>query len=147
MFRLLYLALGDHSTMSEYSEKLVKSEDTQGHVEHTVDYHGLSSIEDSDVSRVAWLIAITVSMGGFLFGVTCTTPRILKPLRQYLGYDAGLILAVLVTLRKDLGHALISNEQDLITSITSGGALVGAIIARLSADKYGRLVDWPLAAT
>jgi SP family myo-inositol transporter-like MFS transporter 13 len=51
-----------------------------------------------------------------------------------------VISAVLVTLGKDLGHALSSNEKELVTSITSGGALVGAIIAGLSADKYGRLV-------
>jgi hypothetical protein len=50
--------------MSKYSEKPVKNEDTQEHVEHIIDYHGLSSIEDIDTSGAAWLIVVTVSMGG-----------------------------------------------------------------------------------
>jgi SP family myo-inositol transporter-like MFS transporter 13 len=127
--------------MPKYSEKPVKSEDTQEHVEHIVDYHGLSSIEDTPTSRAAWLVVITVSMGGFLFGITCTTPRILEPLWQCSGYDTGVISAVLVTLGKDLGHVLTSNEQALIISITSSEALVGAIIIGLGAGKSGRLVD------
>jgi len=55
-----------------------------------------------------------------------------------LGYDTGYISSVLVTLGKDLGHTLSANEKELVTSITSGGALVGAIFAGLSADHYGR---------
>lgn len=43
-----------------------------------------------------------------------------------------------MNLGADLGHELSSNEQELITSITSGGALVGALVAGLPADKYGR---------
>lgn len=54
------------------------------------------------------------------------------------GYDTGVISAVLVNLGKDLGHQLSSKEQELITSITSGGALIGALIAGLPADKFGR---------
>jgi len=45
---------------------------------------------------------------------------------------------VLVTIGKSLGHTLSSSEQELLTSLTSGGALVGAVIAGLMADKYGR---------
>ena len=37
-----------------------------------------------------------------------------------------------------MGHELDSHEQELVTSITSGGALIGALIAGLPADKYGR---------
>jgi SP family myo-inositol transporter-like MFS transporter 13 len=58
--------------------------------------------------------------------------------RLISGYDTGVISAVLVSLRSDLGHVLSSNEQELVTSLTSGGDLVGAIIAGLSAEKYGR---------
>lgn len=54
------------------------------------------------------------------------------------GYDTGVISAVLVSLNDDLGHVLSTSEQELITSLTSGGALVGAVIAGLPADKYGR---------
>nr|GFD52003.1 sugar transport protein 1 [Tanacetum cinerariifolium] len=31
-----------------------------------------------------------------------------------------------------------SSEQELVTSLTSGGALVGAVVAGLIADKHGR---------
>ena len=55
-----------------------------------------------------------------------------------LGYDTGYISSVLVTIGTSLGHELTSSEQELVTSLTSGGALVGAIIAGLIADKHGR---------
>lgn len=45
---------------------------------------------------------------------------------------------MLVTLGDDLGHNLSSKEQELVTSLTSGGALVGAVMAGLPADKFGR---------
>ena len=54
------------------------------------------------------------------------------------GYDTGIISAVLVYIHSDLGRELQSNEKELITSLCSGGAFVGAIIAGLTADKYGR---------
>lgn len=43
-----------------------------------------------------------------------------------------------MNLGTDLGKTLSSGEQELITSITSGGALIGAILAGLTSDKYGR---------
>lgn len=79
------------------------------------------SIESTKVSTAVWLITFTVATGGFLSG-----------------YDTGVISAVLVTLKGDLGHELSSSEQEMVTSLTSGGALVGALIAGLPADKYGR---------
>ncbi|RAH51825.1 hypothetical protein BO85DRAFT_473117 [Aspergillus piperis CBS 112811] len=79
------------------------------------------SIETTNPGKAVWLIACTVSMGGFLFG-----------------YDTGVISAVLVSLGTDLGQALSSNDQELITSITSGGALIGAVLAGMTSDKYGR---------
>lgn len=54
------------------------------------------------------------------------------------GYDTGIISAVLVYLNEDLGKILTSQEKELITSITSGGAFIGAIIAGSIADRYGR---------
>ena len=54
------------------------------------------------------------------------------------GYDTGYISSVLVTIGSSLGHELTSSDQELVTSLTSGGALVGAVIAGLLADKYGR---------
>ncbi|RFU26479.1 hypothetical protein B7463_g9864, partial [Scytalidium lignicola] len=79
------------------------------------------STEETTTGAVTWLISAAVSLGGFLFG-----------------YDTGVISDVLVSIGADLGHHLSSNEQELITSLTSGGAFVGAITAGLSADRYGR---------
>jgi SP family myo-inositol transporter-like MFS transporter 13 len=45
---------------------------------------------------------------------------------------------VLVYLNQDLGHTLSAGEKELITSITSGGAFIGAILAGMSADRFGR---------
>ncbi len=55
-----------------------------------------------------------------------------------LRYDTGIISAVLVYLNSDLGHTLSAGEKELITSITSGGALFGAIAAGMTADRFGR---------
>ncbi|KAB8070617.1 general substrate transporter [Aspergillus leporis] len=85
----------------------------------------LSSIEDTAASKAAWLISVTVSIGGLLFG-----------------YDTGYISSVLVTIGTSLGHTLSSSEQELVTSLTSGGALVGAVGAGLTADRFGR--RWPI---
>lgn len=58
------------------------------------------------------------------------------------GYDTGYISSVLVTIDTSLGHVLSTNEQEMVTSLTSGGALVGAIGAGLTADRFGR--RWPI---
>ncbi|KAL4901063.1 hypothetical protein BDW74DRAFT_187914 [Aspergillus multicolor] len=80
------------------------------------------SIEDIATSWFVWLVAFTASIAGSLFG-----------------YDTGIISAVLVYLHSDLdGRPTSENEKQLITSLCSGGAFVGAIIAGLTADKYGR---------
>ncbi|EXF76885.1 myo-inositol transporter [Colletotrichum fioriniae PJ7] len=105
----------------EASIDKMKLDGTTSHVEQTQPVDFDDSIEDTEPSRAVWLITFTVAMGGFLFG-----------------YDTGVISAVLVSLKSDLGHELDSHEQELITSITSGGALIGAVIAGLPADKYGR---------
>jgi SP family myo-inositol transporter-like MFS transporter 13 len=44
---------------------------------------------------------------------------------------------VLINMGSDLGKPLSSNEQELVTSITSGGALIGSVVAGMTADKYG----------
>ena len=45
---------------------------------------------------------------------------------------------MLVTIGKSLGRELSSSEAELVTSLTSGGALVGAVGAGLTADRFGR---------
>ena len=65
-------------------------------------------------------------------------------LRFKLGYDTGYISSVLVTIGDALGHPLSSSETEMVTSLTSGGALVGAVAAGLMADRFGR--KWPIWA-
>ena len=43
-----------------------------------------------------------------------------------------------MTIGTSLGHELSSSEAELVTSLTSGGALVGAVAAGLTADRFGR---------
>ena len=83
-----------------------------------------NSIDDIATSWFVWLVAFTASIAGALFG-----------------YDTGIISAVLVYLGNALdGRPTSSSEKELITSLCSGGAFVGAIIAGLTADKYGRKI-------
>lgn len=93
------------------------------HVETSVppDIDALDSIEATQSSKYAWLLSATAGVGGLLFG-----------------YDTGIISAILVYLGNDLGKVLNGSEKELITSITSGGAFLGAVLAGLLADKYGR---------
>ncbi|KAL3457289.1 general substrate transporter [Aspergillus heterothallicus] len=80
------------------------------------------SIEDLATSWSVWLVALTASIAGGLFG-----------------YDTGIISAVLVYLGNDLdGRPASDSEKQLITSLCAGGSFIGAIIAGLTADKYGR---------
>jgi len=76
-------------------------------------------IEKQKVGWFVWLVAFTASIAGSLFG-----------------YDTGIISAVLVYLGDDLNKRPTSpNEKELITSLCSGGAFIGAIMAGLTADK------------
>ncbi|CAH0018738.1 unnamed protein product [Clonostachys rhizophaga] len=83
--------------------------------------HLADSIEETNTGKFVWLIGLTASIGGMLFG-----------------YDTGIISGALVYIHDDLGHNLSSNEKELITALCSGGGFFGAIFAGLSADNYGR---------
>lgn len=79
------------------------------------------SIEETKIGPFIWLVALTASVAGALFG-----------------YDTGIISAVLVYMGSSLGHELPANEKELVTSLCSAGAFCGAIVAGLTADRYGR---------
>ncbi|USW53671.1 Putative major facilitator, sugar transporter, major facilitator superfamily [Septoria linicola] len=94
------------------------------HLEVSVDELSGKSIDDITLGWFVWLVAATASIAGSLFG-----------------YDTGIISAVLVYLGTDLdGRVTSSGEKELITLLCSGEAFIGAIIAGLTADKFGRKI-------
>ncbi|KAK9321566.1 general substrate transporter [Lipomyces orientalis] len=78
-------------------------------------------IEDKYGGLFIWLVAGSAALGGLLFG-----------------YDSTVIAGVLVMIKDDLGSMLTPSQQELITSIASVGAFVGALMAGLLLDKIGR---------
>lgn len=53
--------------------------------------------------------------------------------------DTGVISGVLVVLGTDLGgREITDSEKEAITALCAAGALVGAILAGITSDKYGR---------
>lgn len=79
----------------------------------------LDELNDIPVGWFVWVVAITASIAGLLFG-----------------YDTGVISAVLVYIGTDLdGKTLNESEKEMITSLCSAGAFFGAICAGLAADK------------
>ncbi|KAG6358566.1 hypothetical protein INS49_012084 [Diaporthe citri] len=69
----------------------------------------LEAIEETTPGRFVWLCACATAIGGMLFG-----------------YDT-------------LGNKPISNsDKELITALCAAGALVGAVVAGVTADMYGR---------
>lgn len=91
---------------------------------HLAEAPGDDTIEDLPTSWFVWIVAFTASVAGALFG-----------------YDTGIISAVLVYLGNDLGGVpATASDKEAITSLCSGGAFIGAIIAGLTADQYGRKV-------
>lgn len=84
--------------------------------------HILDSIEDTKPGPFVWLCAAATAIGGMLFG-----------------YDTGVISGVLVVIGSDLDkRPLKDTEKELITSLCAAGAFIGAIVAGITADKYGR---------
>lgn len=91
-------------------------------ISNQLDILELDAIEQTPTGKFVWLVTLTASIAGALFG-----------------YDTGIISAVLVYLGTDLdGRLMNAGEKEAITSLCSGGAFFGAIMAGLTADKYGR---------
>ncbi|KAM5356686.1 hypothetical protein ACJ41O_003332 [Fusarium nematophilum] len=79
-------------------------------------------IEDSTPGLFLNLCVVTTAIGGLLFG-----------------FDTGVISGMLVVIGGDLDNRPLDHwEKELITALCAAGAFVGAIIAGITADKYGR---------
>ncbi|EFX04885.1 myo-inositol transporter [Grosmannia clavigera kw1407] len=111
--------------MNDIKKDLVTSEHVEGTDVQPLtlpELEALDSIEQTPSGRFVWLTSLTAALGGLLFG-----------------YDTGIIAAVLVYIGRALDHKNLSaSERELITSITSGAAFFGAILAGLCADRFGR---------
>ncbi|RSH91581.1 hypothetical protein EHS25_009880 [Saitozyma podzolica] len=83
--------------------------------------------EGEDKLTVYLVFLITIAaIAGFLFG-----------------YDTGIVGAALPLVGTDLGHELSSSEQEVITAATTIGAIPGALILGVLADRLGR--KWAMA--
>ncbi|MCJ1474259.1 myo-inositol transporter [Lambiella insularis] len=108
----------NNSITSKLDEK-TEAIHVETHVNTLLD--DLDTIELTQTGKFSWFISLVAAIGGMLFG-----------------YDTGIISAVLVYLNDDLGTVLDGGQKELVTSITSGGAFFGAIIAGMTADRFGR---------
>ncbi|KAI7139564.1 hypothetical protein KC352_g29830, partial [Hortaea werneckii] len=103
-------------------EQYVTEKDTVETLEEIKGSEALDTIEDTKPGSFVWLCAAATAIGGMLFG-----------------YDTGVISGVLVVLGSDLdGRPVTDSEKELITALCAAGALVGAVVAGITSDKYGR---------
>ncbi|KAK9418071.1 putative Major facilitator superfamily (MFS) profile domain-containing protein [Seiridium unicorne] len=112
--------VGDHS-LKDSAEHLEVITTINHHTPSSLD--ALDTIELTKTGYYSWIVSVTAAIGGMLFG-----------------YDTGIIAAVLLYVGDDLKTTLTASDKELITSITSGGAFLGAIFAGATADKYGRKI-------
>lgn len=79
-------------------------------------------ILEAEPSKLVILVTLASSISGFMFG-----------------YDTGYISSALVQVGTDLSNKILTNgEKELITSATSLGALLGAILSGMAANIVGR---------
>lgn len=84
-------------------------------------------VESQSLSHYLLIIIGLASVGGLLFG-----------------YDTGVISGVLVLVGDDLGAELSDLDKELVTSITSFGALFGSLFTGVYSNSWGRK---PMIAT
>jgi hypothetical protein len=122
---ILIMAIKDEKKVDIETEHTESIEPELGAVNKIDD--DVLSIEEVAASKAAWLISITVSLGGYTCIKDNDSGTVTDDFRFLFGYDTGYISSVLVTIGTSLGHVLSTSEQELVTSLTSGGALVGAV--------------------
>lgn len=81
----------------------------------------VQTIETRKMNPMMLVLTFLTSVCGFLFG-----------------YDTGYISGALVVIGTDLGRPLTSKDKEYITSATSLGALISALLAGILADRFGR---------
>lgn len=112
----------DNSAKTSKDDLLAKQPETE--LTSTTSTTAAGTADHAKMSPNTFVIILTLasSISGFMFG-----------------YDTGYISAALVHIGKDLlNKYLTSGEKELITSATSLGALIGAILCGFVANLYGR---------
>ncbi|KAK9469381.1 general substrate transporter [Lipomyces arxii] len=116
---VLLLDTNDASARAPLSSTEVeRTQETMSTLDDEPEY---DSIEDKYGGRYIWVVTLSAALGGLLFG-----------------YDSTVISGVLVMIKDDLGGVMTPAQEELITSITSIGAFIGALIAGIMLDKIGR---------
>jgi SP family myo-inositol transporter-like MFS transporter 13 len=104
------------------SEKNTKQmDDVQGDLDasHIIDE---DTLESTRPSTWVWLVCVAVSgVDGLLFG-----------------FDTAVLNGVFIGIGNDLNRTLSSGDKELLTSITSAGAFIAALLSSFIADKWGR---------
>ncbi|KAI5964802.1 ITR1 [Candida pseudojiufengensis] len=114
------LASSSTSAVSSNSSKVLLTNSEQDPI-----YGGSStqiSNSESRPSKTVIILTLTSSISGFMFG-----------------YDTGYISSALVQIGTDLSNKILTNgEKEFITSATSLGALIGAVVGGISVNILGR---------
>ncbi|KAI5951545.1 ITR1 [Candida jiufengensis] len=106
-------------TSSNSSKVLLSNIDNDPALESSSTY---ISNSESRPSKTVIVLTLTSSISGFMFG-----------------YDTGYISSALVQIGTDLSNKILTNgEKEFITSATSLGALLGAIIGGILVNIIGR---------
>ena len=112
----------DLLTVEDYNRDAIMKANSQDFHEYSVSNRQNSEQKTKKQQRVTvYVILLTFfsAIGGFLFG-----------------YDTGVVSGAMLLLR-DRFH-LSSFEQELIVSVTIGGAFVSALIGGYLSDRFGR---------
>lgn len=114
--------LDNDMSKTEFSASHLENSITEDAVLKASEHADLEQIEETTPGPFVWLCTAATAIGGMLFG-----------------YDTGVISGVLVVIGSDLDKKpLSSSDKEVITALCAAGALIGAIFAGVTADKYGR---------
>ena len=118
-------ALSPHSAHSATPHERVAQGPTLVVPETVAETPKTLALAASGMERVGWTVWMLTACAG-LSG-------------SLFGYDTGYISSVLVSIGTDLGGKTLSHGQEqMVTSATSLGALIGALCAALPSDWFGR---------
>lgn len=118
------MADNPHTEPEKKDGSLDMVEDVRGNLSSVEASHMLEedTLEETTPSTWVWLVCMAVSgVDGLLFG-----------------FDTAVLNGVFIDIGDDLKRNLSSGDKELLTSITSAGAFIAALMSSFIADKWGR---------